>query len=84
MWAVILAVVQWLAGRFTPAAKPVATADTAQLATERAANDILIEGARARADADARIMRNGSSDPATVNASPDSPLNNDPDGHYRD
>lgn len=70
-----------------PSAVDLAASDAAaqeQLSQERTANDILTEGAQARADADARQLRHDDGPSDGVNTDPDAAVNSSPDAHFRD
>lgn len=55
-----------------------------QLSQEQTANDILVEGAQARADADARQLRDDAGPADSVNTDLDAAVNTSPDAHFRD
>lgn len=95
MWSIIVsAVIGALKAVFSlegkpkdPSAVDLAASNAAaeaQLSQEKSANEILTEGAQARADADARQLRHDDGPGDSVNTDPDAAVNSSPDAHFRD
>lgn len=89
IWSGVLALLRMLLGVKSEPTLADKSADAAraetQLAEEHAANDVLTQGAAARADADARVLRGHASGPANgVNLDPAAAVNTSPDAHFRD
>lgn len=68
---------------------PVDLADSNARAQERlgqqeAVNEVVVKAADARADADARVLRDGPITSTSITSDPNAAINQDRDGHYRD
>lgn len=92
MWGVISTIVTWFLGRLT-ASKESSVADLAadkanaqtRLAAQETTNAIVVDAARTRADADARVLRD-IQQPAPEGSAPGAhtALDANPAGHWRD
>jgi len=74
-------------GRKAPSAVDLADSNARsqeRLDSERAGNEIITKASAARAAADDRRLHGNDGPANAVDADPDSPINRDPDGHYRD